>query len=61
MLRQENRSLMPPNHSLPLLLKREVSWEGISLAHYRMARGYLPVHQNKEHLITLSLAETCKG
>ena len=58
---QENRPLMPQNHSLPLLLKREVSWAGISLAHYRMARGYLPEHQNKEHLITLSLAENCRG
>ncbi len=58
---QENRPLMPQNHSLPLLLKREVCWEGISLAHYRMARGYLPEHRNKEHLITLSLAENCKG
>jgi len=52
---------MPRNHSLPLLLKREASWEGISLAHYRMARGYLPEHQNKEHLITVSLAENCQG
>ena len=56
-----HRSLMPRNHSLPLLLKREASWEGISLAHYRMARGYLPEHQNKEHLITVSLAENCQG
>jgi len=61
MHQQENRSLMPRNHSLPLLLKREASWEGISLAHYRMARGYLPEHQNKEHLITVSLAENCQG
>ena len=61
MHRQDNRSLMPRNHSLPLLLKREASWEGISLAHYRMARGYLPEHQNKEHLITVSLAENCQG
>lgn len=57
----ENRPLMPQNHSLPLLLKREVSWEGISLAHYRMGRGHLPEHQNKEHLITLSLADDCRG
>lgn len=61
MHQQETRSLMPRNHSLPLLLKREASWEGISLAHYRMARGYLPEHQNKEHLITVSLAENCQG
>jgi AraC family transcriptional regulator len=61
MHRQENRSLMPRNHSLPLLLKREASWEGISLAHYRMARGYLPEHQNKDHLITVALAENCHG
>ena len=61
MYRQENRALMPPNHSLPLRLKREVSWDGISLAHYRMGRGYLPEHQNKEHLITLSLTEDCRG
>ena len=58
---QPNRSLMPRNHSLPLLLKREASWDGISLAHYRMARGFLPEHQNKEHLITVSLAENCHG
>jgi AraC family transcriptional regulator len=58
---QENRSLMPRNRSLPLLLKREASWEGISLAHYRMARGYLAEHQNKEHLITVSLADNCRG
>jgi AraC family transcriptional regulator len=57
----ENRPLMPRNHSLPLLLKREVSWQGISLAHYRMGRGHLPEHQNKEHLITISLAENCRG
>jgi AraC family transcriptional regulator len=61
MYRQENRPLMPQNQSLPLLMKREVSWEGISLAHYRMGRGYLPEHRNKEHLITLSLAESCRG
>jgi AraC family transcriptional regulator len=58
---QENRSLMPRNRSLPLLLKREASWEGISLAHYRMALGFLPEHQNKEHLITVSLADNCHG
>lgn len=58
---QPNRSLMPQNHSLPLLLKREASWDGISLAHYRMARGFLTEHQNKEHLITVSLAENCHG
>jgi AraC family transcriptional regulator len=58
---QQNRSLMPRNHSLPLLLKREASWDGISLAHYRMARGFLPEHQNQAHLITVSLAENCRG
>lgn len=58
---QPHRSLMPQNHSLPLLLKREARWDGISLAHYRMAQGYLPEHQNKEHLITVSLADSCHG
>jgi AraC family transcriptional regulator len=49
------------NHSLPLALKRNASWNGISLTHYRLGPGQLPEHQNKQHLIALSLNEKCEG
>lgn len=49
------------NHTLALSLKRQASWEGISLTHYRLGPGHLPEHQNSDHLITLSLNENCNG
>ncbi len=49
------------NHPPPLTLKRRTSWDGISLAHYRMGPGQLPEHYIQDHLITLSLNEKCEG
>ena len=57
---QESPLQPAENNSLPLLLKRRASWDGISLAHYRLGPGQLPEYHNKEHLIALSL-EKCKG
>jgi AraC family transcriptional regulator len=54
--------LKPPqeNQNLPLTLKRRASWNGLGVVHYKLRPGELPEHQNKEHLITLSLGE-CRG
>jgi AraC family transcriptional regulator len=48
-------------HLLPLTLKRRGEWDNISLTHYRLGPGELPEHSNNQHLITLSLNESCKG
>lgn len=45
----------------PVLFARRASWDGIKLAHYRFRSGEIPEHNSKEHLITLSLGESCNG
>jgi AraC family transcriptional regulator len=49
------------NQSSPVVFRRETAWEGIKLAHYRFRSGELPEHQQKEHLVTISLNESCGG
>jgi AraC family transcriptional regulator len=49
------------NHASPLVLKRDASWEGIKLSHYRFDAGDLPEHTHPDHLVTLALGEGCGG
>lgn len=49
------------NHVSPVVLKRDVAWDGIKLAHYRFSAGHLPEHRHKEHLVTIALGEGCGG
>lgn len=48
------------NQSLPLQLQKKATWDGISLAHYRLGVGHLPEHQQNAHLIITALDE-CKA
>ena len=45
----------------PVLFKREASWDGIRLEHFRFRAGELPEHRHAEHLITISLSGSCNG
>lgn len=49
------------DHASPVVLRREASWDGIKLAHYRFRAGDLPEHRHKEHLVTIALGEGCGG
>ncbi len=49
------------NHASPLVLKRDASWEGIKLSHYRFDAGDLPEHHHPDHMITLALGQGCGG
>ena len=49
------------NHASPAVLRRKASWDGIALAHYRFPEGELAEHSHRDHLITFSLGEGCKG
>ncbi len=46
-------------NSVELQLKREASWGGIALTHYRFGAGHLPEHHNSKHLIALSMSDHC--
>lgn len=48
-------------HTPPFLLKRDATWDGIKLAHYKFAAGELPEHHHQDHLITIALGEGCGG
>lgn len=49
------------DHASPVVLRREASWDGIKLAHYRFRAGELPEHRHREHLVTIALGEGCGG
>jgi AraC family transcriptional regulator len=49
------------NPSSPIVFKRNASWDGIRLDHYRFRTGELPAHRTKEHLITIALGGNCQG
>jgi AraC family transcriptional regulator len=51
---------MEENHP-PFAFKRKTSWNGISLAHYRVGPGKMPEHSVDDHLITMSLNDKCEG
>lgn len=49
------------NHASSVLFKRKAVWEDIRLEHFRFRAGELSEHQHKEHLVVISLSESCSG
>jgi AraC family transcriptional regulator len=45
----------------PVVSKRQGSWDGIKLVHYRFREGDLPEHSLTEHLVTFALGGGCRG
>ena len=49
------------NHASPVLFKKRAEWQDISLEHFRFRAGELPEHLQQQHLIAISLSESCSG
>jgi hypothetical protein len=49
------------NQASPVLFKKRAVWEDISLEHFRFRAGELPEHLQQQHLIAISLSESCSG
>ena len=55
---QAHRTL---DDQLPVMSAKRAFWKGIRLAHFRFRSGEIPEHYSAEHLIVLSLGESCNG
>ena len=49
------------NPSSAVTFKRNATWEGIRIEHYRLPVGELPEHRHHEHLVLIAMNDGCRG
>jgi AraC family transcriptional regulator len=49
------------NRNLPVVFKRQATWEGIRIEHYRLRGGDLPEHRHRQHHMIMPVGAGCNG